>query len=108
VLPTQTVNDGLVRVSASSGTVGYAGSVTGTGTFEKTGDGGLSFSGTNTWSGPTFVDAGTLAATLPGALSAASAIVLAPGTSLSMSASQTIGALFGTGTVNIDPSIHRP
>ena len=104
VLPTQTVNDGLVRVSVTPGTVDYAGSVTGSGTFEKTGDGVLALSGTNTWTGPTFVDAGTLAATHPGALSAASAVVLAPGTSLSMSASQTLGALFGAGSVNIDPS----
>ncbi|CAM2138596.1 protein of unknown function [Pararobbsia alpina] len=104
VLPLQVVNQGLVRVSADNGSIGYAGSISGSGAVEKTGSGTLALSGANTWSGPTFVDAGTLSATQAGALSPASAIVLAPSAALVMSASQNVAAVFGAGTIAIDPS----
>ncbi|HTJ93342.1 MAG TPA: autotransporter outer membrane beta-barrel domain-containing protein [Pararobbsia sp.] len=106
VLPLVVANDGLVRVSADSCSVNYAGSMGGSGTFEKTGSGTLilSAAGANAGSGPTFVDAGTLAATQAGALSPASALVLSPAAGLALSASQRVASLFGAGTVTLDPS----
>ena len=108
VLPLQVANQGLVRVSTDTGTVGYAGSIGGAGTFEKTGAGTLALAaggaGANTWSGPTFVDAGTLAATQANVLPASSTIVISPGAALALSASQSVSVLSGAGAVSIDPS----
>lgn len=104
LLPLITVDNGLVRVALDSATLDYAGSVSGTGAFEKTGAGVLSVSSSNTWLGPTFVDAGTLSAVQPDALPPLSAMVVASGASLSLSASQHVASLFGAGNVSIDPS----
>jgi autotransporter-associated beta strand protein len=98
--------------AATSGTVSKNITLTGvlsddtgaTGTLTKTGAGTLTLSGSNTYTGATNVNAGTLVLGNAGALSASSSLAMANGTSLSLTTPSTVNALSfaGTGTLNFD------
>jgi len=76
----------------------FAGTVSGTGSIVKQGPGTFTLSGTNTYTGGTTVNVGTLALGSGGSLAAIGTVALAaPGSSLDLSAAgpQSIGALSG-------------
>jgi autotransporter-associated beta strand protein len=85
-----------------SGTVTVTNSISGTGRITQSGSGIVVLSGTNNYSGPTAINAGTLRAGSASALSPASAVVLASsgGAALDLNGfSATVGSLAGGGTV---------
>ena len=90
------VADGATTVSVAS-SIGESGIAS----LVKTGDGKLSLSGTNTFSGGTSVSAGTLEIAATGALGSGTDVDVAAGATFSVSADQTIRALTGQGAVDI-------
>ena len=78
-LATSLTNDGDV-VFNRSGTSAYLGTLSGSGAVTKRGDGALTFSGSNTYTGITRVDQGTLRITNPNALQATPIVVRTGGT----------------------------
>jgi autotransporter-associated beta strand protein len=99
---------GFVTLGANTLTTGgdnlsfvYTGVISGTGSFTKIGTGNQTLSGVNTFTGPTTISAGTL--TLGGGSAIADSVAVtvnAPG-QLTLSASETIGSLAGSGAVNL-------
>ena len=80
----------------------YSGVMSGTGGLSKIGAGTLTLSGTSTHSGATAVNAGTLQAGAANSFSAASAFMVASGTTLDLASfDQTIGSLAGAGSVTL-------
>ncbi|HEY1377957.1 MAG TPA: autotransporter-associated beta strand repeat-containing protein, partial [Gemmataceae bacterium] len=75
--------------------------ISGPGGVSKLGFGALTLTGTNTYTGPTAVSAGSLIAGSPSAFGVNSAVTLSPGTTLSVNGNNiAIGSLAGAGTVN--------
>jgi autotransporter-associated beta strand protein len=96
-----TVSLGAKTLTLSNGRSTFAGSITGTGSFIKNGTSATpqTLSGVNTYSGNTFVNAGTLKLGLPNALST-SPIIVTNGAKLDpTNQSPTILALSGNGNV---------
>ena len=82
----------------------FSGAVSGSGSLVKQGAGVLTLSGTNSYTGATQINAGTLALAAGGSLATSSGVDLAAGSTLDLSAAgnQTLGVLGGAGgTVNI-------
>jgi autotransporter-associated beta strand repeat len=95
------VVDNSVLAFNRSDTYTFAGTISGTGSLQQIGSGTLILTGTNTYSGITTVNSGTMQSGAEGALSPNSAIVLAnSGTAMLDLASHntTIGGLSGGGT----------
>jgi len=90
---TLTLNQGV------SGDLGL--DISGTGDVTSIGTASLTLSGTNTYSGATTVSAGTLIASGGSAIGDTSAVSVAGGATLSLTASEAVGSLSGTGTVDI-------
>jgi uncharacterized protein with beta-barrel porin domain len=97
------------NVGVSSGTVTYANTIDGTGlntggvitALDKTGAGILLLSATNTYTGATNVNGGTLRAGSAGAFGASSAFTVAAGATLDLNGfNKTFGTLSGAGTVS--------
>jgi autotransporter-associated beta strand protein len=85
----------------ANGDSSLSGPISGTGGITKSDVNTLTLGGTNTHSGPTTVNAGILAITSGAALSADSALILAPGTQLLLNGnSATVGSLATTGSSN--------
>ncbi|MBS0631961.1 MAG: autotransporter-associated beta strand repeat-containing protein [Verrucomicrobia bacterium] len=92
---TLTLNEG------SSTNDSYSGAITGGGSVIKTGAGSMNLKGTNSYTGGTTVNAGTLTVST-GASLGTGALTVNAGTLNLSNASQTVGALGGTGgTVNL-------
>ncbi|MBB2483636.1 DUF4347 domain-containing protein [Mitsuaria sp. WAJ17] len=87
--------------TAGNASTSFSGAISGTGGLTKQGSGTLTLSGTNTFTGGTTLSAGTLTLSGGAALSDSSALTLSAGSVLNLSASETIGSLAGTGTVNL-------
>ena len=84
--------------TGNAGNTSYLGSISGTGSLIKQGVGIFTLGGTNTYTGGTTVNAGTLAISGGGSLAATGAVSLASGSALDISgaiANQTIGNLTG-------------
>ena len=77
----------------------FSGVMSGTGGKRKSGSGTLTFSGSNTYSGPTRIDAGTL--TVSGSLSDSTDVAVANGATYSLGSNDTIGSLAGAGDVSL-------
>jgi len=77
----------------------FLGSITGTGNLTKAGAGTLTLGGSNTFSGATNIQAGTLSVSAGGSLGNGSAVSVASGASLSTLANLSIGSLSGAGDV---------
>jgi autotransporter-associated beta strand protein len=96
--PNITVPTSLGAAGGTFDTNGYSGTISGaisgSGQFTKNGTGDLKLSGTNTFTGPTIVNGGTLSATKSAALNSSSALELNEGTTLDVS---TIAGGYVTG-----------
>lgn len=95
-----------VNVADAAGRLNLTGAITdaadGTaGQVVKNGAGILAFSGNNTYSGATSINAGILQANGGNAIGDRSAVTVAGGATLALGANETIGSLAGGGTVNL-------
>lgn len=80
----------------------FSGSISGAGNLSKVGTGVFTLSGTNSYTGKTWLDGGTLKAGAANSLSSASAVEVASGTELDLDGfDQVIGSLAGAGTVSL-------
>ncbi|AKC78278.1 outer membrane protein [Xanthomonas arboricola] len=79
-----------------------SGSISGTGDLIKTGAGTLTLNGSNTYTGPLAIQAGTLVASTAASLGNASNVDVAAGAVLNLSNGGLISALSGAGNVNTD------
>ncbi len=97
VLATQ---GGTVNTNGNNATL--SGSISGTGSFTKTGLGTLTLTGNSTYSGATSVNMGTLQAGITNAFSSSSSYNVASGATLDLNGfSQSIGSLSGAGNVTL-------
>jgi fibronectin-binding autotransporter adhesin len=93
-------DDGALQITQSTaGTLGQP--ITGIGTLTLGGSGTLTLSGANSYSGLTTVDGGTLALAGGQAIADANTILVNSGGTLSLLASEQIGALAGSGNVDL-------
>lgn len=96
------VNLGTSTLTTGDATsTAFAGAMSGTGALTKQGLGGFTLSGVNTHTGLTSVNAGSLTLVGGAAIADAGSVTVAGGASLLLSASETIGSLFGAGAVNL-------
>ncbi|MGU3494197.1 autotransporter-associated beta strand repeat-containing protein [Xanthobacteraceae bacterium A53D] len=86
---------------ADAETLTLSGAVSGAGALTKTGAGTLVLSGTNTYSGATNVDVGTLVASGGQAIGDTSAVSVATGATFVLQNDETIGGLIGAGSVQL-------
>ncbi|MEE9211652.1 MAG: autotransporter domain-containing protein [Phycisphaeraceae bacterium] len=93
------LNANTLTVGSDNTSTSYSGNVFGTGGLTKVGTGTLTLNGVNTFTGPTTIDAGTLALTGGAALDDASAVSLLDvlNAQLVLNTSETIGSLAGGG-----------
>ncbi len=90
----------LTTNSASSST--FLGVISGTGGLTKAGTGTLKLQNTNTYTGPTTVNAGTLQMGVANALSASTDLTVASGATFDLNnLNQTVGSLAGAGNVTL-------
>ncbi len=82
----------------------FNGAISGAGGLIKTGDDSLRLGGTNTYTGGTRVEGGTLIVTAPGALTHGGAVAVNGTGTLKLEADQTIGGLTGNGAINLGNS----
>lgn len=82
--------------------VNFQGLDTGTGSVIKDGAGRLTFGGSNTYTGTTTVNAGTLEVRGGSALSDTAQVIVNAGGTLRLIGSETIGGLTGVGSVSLD------
>ncbi len=75
--------------------------------LNKVGSGTLTLLGTNTYTGATTVNSGTLSAAATGALGQNSAVTVASSATLGINISQSIGSLIGAGTVTNGSAVAR-
>ena len=88
--------------SGGNGTsTSFSGNIGGTGALIKAGAGTLTLSGTNTYTGATTVSAGTVQVQNGAAIGDDSAVSVASGAFLVLSAAEAIGSLAGAGTVTL-------
>jgi autotransporter-associated beta strand protein len=92
-------NGGGLDVADPAHTFTLAQALTGPGGLSKLGAGTLALAGANTYTGSTFVAAGTLLARGGQAIGDDSAVILAAGATLALADSETVGSLAGQGRV---------
>lgn len=97
-------NAALVFNQLSTGT--YAGVISGSGSFEKTGAGILNLLGNSTYSGATVIREGMLVAGAANVLSANSDYAVRPGGELAIGLGQTIKTLANDGALSIAASVN--
>ena len=97
---------GTLALGAATLSTGVGGStlfdgvVTGTGALVKQGTGRFTLAGSNTYTGDTVVESGTLALAAAGRLSDATAVNVATGATLSLAAADTVASLQLAGTLD--------
>ena len=95
------IDDGVLAFNRSD-TYTYAGNIWGSGVVEQTGSGTTVMTGSNSYTGPTYVGAGTLRAGATGTFSPGSAFGVNPGATLDLNGfDQTVAGLANAGLVRI-------
>ncbi|WP_312857865.1 autotransporter-associated beta strand repeat-containing protein [Mesorhizobium zhangyense] len=95
-----TLGAGTLTSGGNDGSTTFSGRISGTGGLTKDGTGIFTLSGANSYTGDTFVDAGTLKAGAANSFAAGSAFSIESGAKLDLGGyNQTIGSLAGTGEV---------
>jgi len=95
-----TLGSGTLTEGGGNATWTYSGAMSSSGGLVKNGTGTLTFSGSNSYTGPTMVNAGTLLWTgLNGAAPGSDATIAAGATLNSDAASETIGSVSGSGSL---------
>ncbi len=79
-----------------------AGDIAGTGGFVKEGTNELTLSGTNTYTGDTIINDGSLSLAGGNAIADTGDVIVNAGGTLNLDADETIGSLAGSGDVNLD------
>ena len=99
------LNTNTLTVGAADTTTGFTGTISGSGGLTKVGTGGLFLTGTNTFTGPATIEAGTLGLIGGSALADTGSVVVNAGT-LNVQTGETIGTLTGlaAGAIAIDPN----
>ncbi|MPZ34035.1 MAG: autotransporter domain-containing protein [Rhodospirillales bacterium] len=93
------VDNGTFAINRS-GLFAFGGIISGTGSFVQRGPGTTVLISTNTYTGATFIDGGTLRAGIAGALSTGTAVTVAAGATFDLNSFvQSIGSLAGAGSV---------
>jgi outer membrane autotransporter protein len=92
-------NGGGLDIADPANTFTLAQALSGPGSLTKLGPGTLTLAGTNTYSGPTTLAAGTLLARGGQAIGDLSAVTVAAGATLALADSETVGSLAGQGRV---------
>ena len=97
---------GTLTAGGSGASTIFRGVLAGSGGLHKTGAGILTLAGANTYSGPTTVDAGTLAVGTPDALRSNGTITINEAGTLRLDGvSTSLGAIQGTGTLEINGAV---
>ncbi|MGJ5136635.1 autotransporter outer membrane beta-barrel domain-containing protein [Bradyrhizobium oligotrophicum] len=92
--------NGSLAIGDNGGATVFSGTISGSGTFVKSGPGVITLGGTNTYTGATIVDGGTLRAGAAGAFAPWSSIEVDNGGTLDLNGfNQTIASLTGGGAV---------
>ncbi|WP_179949418.1 autotransporter-associated beta strand repeat-containing protein [Synechococcus sp. UW140] len=86
-------------VGANDSSTTFSGTISGTGGLTKFGTGTLTLAGDNTYSGASFVEAGTLS--VSGSLSDASALTIVSGATYQLAKSDTVGSIAGEGAIEL-------
>ncbi len=94
---------GALTIGQNGGSSTFNGSISGGGSLTKAGHGTITLAGTNTYSGATNINTGTLRLGAANALSSASAVTIASGATLDFNGfAQTLGSLAGSsGTLSL-------
>lgn len=98
------VNSNTTQLQVTTGSATQSGVISETGgprPIEKIGNGTLTLSGANTYTGTTTVSAGTLTLAGGSAIADTGLVTVASGAELTLDASETIGSLSGSGGVTI-------
>jgi len=98
------VNNGTVTFNRRDG-VAFTGSISGTGWVRRNVSGDISFTGSNTYSGPTIIGAGRLIADAVNTLSPNSVHAIATGATLQLNYDQVIGGLNLGGSINLADAV---
>jgi autotransporter-associated beta strand protein len=93
------VDNGMLVFNRSDAVV-FNGNISGAGTLRKIGTGTLTLSGSNSYSGATLIDSGTLQVSSGAAIDDLSKVQMAAGATLALGANETVGSLEGFGSVN--------
>jgi autotransporter-associated beta strand protein len=94
-----TLGGATLTVGANNHNGGFSGVISGAGSLTKTGAGGLTLFGANTYSGATNIDAGTLIVGGVNALPSSSAVTVASNALLELDRDTVVGSLAGAGNV---------
>jgi autotransporter-associated beta strand protein len=100
-------NSTLTIDQASGTNTTFAGTIKDntSGSVVKTGSGTLNLTGSNTYQGSTTVSAGTLNLSATNAIASSIAMNVASGAILNINGTQTIGALSGSGNINLSSAV---
>ena len=100
-MPATGTSNILTVNAGSSSTITIYSVVSGAASLTKSGSGTLNLSGTNTYTGDTSIEAGTLVAGAAGALSSTTDVSITSGATLSCIADQSVASLSGQGAVSL-------
>ncbi|CCD96611.1 Outer membrane autotransporter (modular protein) [Bradyrhizobium sp. ORS 375] len=93
-------SNGSLAIGDNGGATVFSGTISGSGSFVKSGPGVLTLSGTNTYTGATVIDGGTLRAGAAGAFAPLSSVEVDNGGTLDLNGfNQTIASLTGGGAI---------
>ncbi|MDH4568073.1 DUF4347 domain-containing protein [Pseudomonas sp. BN414] len=99
---TLALGSNTLTTGGNNSNTSFAGGINGTGSLVKTGSGTLTLSGSNTFTGGVQVSAGGLTASGGAAIADTALVNVDSGATFTLSATETIGALSGAGTVQLN------